>query len=387
MRRSRLVLLALLVVMTVVVVVGCRYRGYLAGLLPSAAAEGGDLGVPPGFRIAVYAADVPNARQMALGPNGTVFVGTRSEGKVYAVVDRDGDHRDGAVHVLARGLNIPNGVAFRDGALYVAEISRILRFDDIARTSTRPPGPVVVNDAFPPTTHHGWKFIAFGPDGLLYVPVGAPCNICAPPDPRYATIMRHERRRQRPEVVARGVRNTVGFDWQPGDGRAVVHRQRPRLARRRRAARRAEPRRRAGPALRLPVLPRRRHAAIPSSARPVAPARVHARRRGSSAPHVAALGMRFYTRRRCSRPTYRGGDLHRRARLVEPQHADRLPRDARDGRRATDATSLRALRAGLAAGRARLGPPVDVLVMPDGALLVSDDKAGAIYRISYDGAR
>src|SRR6188474_1628573 len=103
MRRSRLVLLALLVVMTVVVVVGCRYRGYLAGLLPGAAAEGGDLSVPPGFRIAVYAAEVPNARQMALGSNGIVFVGSRSEGKVYAVVDRDGDHRVGAVHVLARG--------------------------------------------------------------------------------------------------------------------------------------------------------------------------------------------------------------------------------------------------------------------------------------------
>jgi len=224
MRRSRLVLLALLVVMTVVVVVGCRYRGYLAGLLPGAAAEGGDLSVPPGFRIAVYATEVPNARQMALGSNGIVFVGSRSEGKVYAVVDRDGDHRVGAVHVLARGLNNPSGVAFRDGVLYVAAVSRILRFPDVARDLTRPPGPEVVSDAYPADAHHGWKFIAFGPDGRLYVPVGAPCNVCAPSGPLYATITRLDVKGGRPEIVAQGVRNSVGFDFQPGTGSATSSR-------------------------------------------------------------------------------------------------------------------------------------------------------------------
>src|SRR6266850_8488543 len=127
MRRRHLVALAVLVVLVPLIVVGCRYRGYLAGLLPSAAADVGDLSVPPGFRIDVYAADVPNARQMALGPPGVVFAGSMSEGKVYAVVDRDGDHRADQVHVLASGLDLPSGLAFRDGTLYVAEVSRILR--------------------------------------------------------------------------------------------------------------------------------------------------------------------------------------------------------------------------------------------------------------------
>ena len=126
-------LVVLLLVAAAAVVVGCRYRGYLAGLLPSAAAEVGDLTLPSGFRIGVYADAVPNARQMALGPSGIVFVGSRSEGKVYAVVDRDGDARADAVHVLAQGLNNPSGVAFRDGALYVAAVSRILRFPDVGQ--------------------------------------------------------------------------------------------------------------------------------------------------------------------------------------------------------------------------------------------------------------
>ncbi|RPH77265.1 MAG: sorbosone dehydrogenase family protein, partial [Candidatus Rokuibacteriota bacterium] len=122
MRRSRALLALLLVVVAAAVAVGCRYRGYLAGLLPSAAAEIGDLTVPAGFRIGVYAAEVPNARQMALGADGVVFVGSRSAGKVYAVVDIDGDQRADAVHVLAAGLNNPSGVDFRDGALYVAAV-------------------------------------------------------------------------------------------------------------------------------------------------------------------------------------------------------------------------------------------------------------------------
>src|SRR5207245_3872870 len=130
------------------VVVGCMYRGYLAGFLSGAAAEMSEITLPPGFRITVFAADVPNARQMALGPAGIVFVGSRSEGKVYAVVDRDGDHRADEGHVLASGLNMPSGVAFRDGALYVAAVNRVLRFPDVARDLARPPTPEVVSDAY-----------------------------------------------------------------------------------------------------------------------------------------------------------------------------------------------------------------------------------------------
>jgi glucose/arabinose dehydrogenase len=384
MRRSRLVLLALLVVMTVVVVVGCRYRGYLAGLLPGAAAEGGDLSVPPGFRIAVYAAEVPNARQMALGSNGIVFVGSRSEGKVYAVVDRDGDHRVGAVHVLARGLNNPSGVAFRDGVLYVAAVSRILRFPDVARDLTRPPGPEVVSDAYPADAHHGWKFIAFGPDGRLYVPVGAPCNVCAPPGPLYATITRLDVKVGRPEIVAQGVRNSVGFDFQPGtgelwftdNGRDWLGDEQPpdelnRLSR---------PGQQHfgfpychGDGLRDPE-----HNAGRACEQFTAPARL-------LGPHVAAIGMRFYTGAMFPEK-YRGG-------VFIAEHGS-WNRSTPIGYRVTfvkvegdRATSYEPFATGWLKGGVASGRPADVLVMPDGALLVSDDKAGRIYRISYEGAR
>src|SRR4051812_26245238 len=136
--------------------------------------------LPPGFAISVYASNVPNARSMVLSPHGILFVGTRTEGKVYAILDRNQDNTADQVITLARGLNMPNGVAFRDGALYVAEVNRVLRFDDIENHLDDPPQPVVVNDSFPQDRHHGWKFIRFGPDGMLYVPVGAPCNICEP---------------------------------------------------------------------------------------------------------------------------------------------------------------------------------------------------------------
>ena len=179
---------------------------------------------------------------MALGPSGIVFVGSRAEGKVYAVVDRDGDHRAEAVHVLASGLNNPSGVAFRDGSLYVAAVNRILRFRDVARDLTRPPGPEVASDAFPNDAHHGWKFIAFGPDGRLYVPVGAPCNICALPGPapRHDHAPGPRGRRQAGDRRPRRAQHRR-LRLPAGHGRAVVHRQRPRLARRRPAARRAQP--------------------------------------------------------------------------------------------------------------------------------------------------
>ena len=146
--------------------------------------------LPPGFEISLYASGIKDARSMTLSPNGTVFVGSRSAGNVYAVVDRNGDGKADEVITLARGLKSPNGVAFQDGALYVAEINRVLRFDDVERRLTSSSQPVVVNDKFPKDGHHGWKFIRFGPDGLLYVPVGAPCNICQRDPDRYAVIMR-----------------------------------------------------------------------------------------------------------------------------------------------------------------------------------------------------
>jgi glucose/arabinose dehydrogenase len=152
---------------------------------------------------------------MTLSPNGALFVGTREAGKVYAVLDHDKDQKADEVVTIAQGLNMPNGVAFRDGALYVAEVNRVLRYDRIESSLRNPPRPIVVTDRFPKDRHHGWKFIRFGPDGLLYVPVGAPCNVCERDDPRYASIMRMKPDGTGLEVFAHGVRNTVGFDWHP----------------------------------------------------------------------------------------------------------------------------------------------------------------------------
>ena len=146
--------------------------------------------VPAGFQVDVFAQNVSNAREMALGPEGTVFVGSRTAGRVHAVVDRDGDHKADRIVVIASGLNQPNGIAMRNGALYVATASQLLRFDDIEQHLDAPLAPVVVREGLPnPTAGHTWKFIAFGPDDLLYMSVGAPCNVCLSP-PMVSAIVR-----------------------------------------------------------------------------------------------------------------------------------------------------------------------------------------------------
>jgi len=381
MRRAHVALGLAVLALAALIAVGCLYRGYLAGVLPSAAAELDDITLPPGFRIAVYAADVPNARQMAVGPAGIVFVGSRSAGKVYAVVDRDADHRADEVHVLASGLDLPSGVAFRDGHLYVAAVSRILRFRDVARDLAHPPRPEVVTAAYPADTHHGWKFIAFGPDGRLYVPVGAPCNVCPPPGPLHATITRLDLASGRPEVVARGVRNSVGFDFQPetgelwftDNGRDWLSDDQPpdELNRLTQPGQHFGFPHCHGDGLRDPE-----HNAGRACDDFTAPARL-------LGPHVAALGMRFYTGRMFPEK-YRGG-------IFIAEHGSwnrstpigyRVSFVRVDAGRAVSYETFAAgwLRGGVAAGR-----PADVLVMPDGALLVADDKAGRIYRITYSG--
>ncbi len=171
--------------------------------------------LPPGFEIGIYASRIPNARSMALSPHGTLFVGSLRAGNVYAIVDRDHDQKADEVMTIARGLNMPNGVAFHDGALYVAEVDRILRYDDIEARLKDPPAPVVLSERFPRDRYHGWKFIRFGPDEWLYIPVGAPCNVCEREDQRYASITRMKPDGTQPQIFARGVRNTVGFDWHP----------------------------------------------------------------------------------------------------------------------------------------------------------------------------
>jgi glucose/arabinose dehydrogenase len=123
--------------------------------------------LPPGFNIATYATGVKNAREMALSPSGILYVGSQSAGNVYAVLDQNKDYKADEVVIIASGLNQPSGVAFHDGALYVGEINRITRYDNIDSRLKPAPKPVIVDDTLPTETHHGWKFIAFGPDGML----------------------------------------------------------------------------------------------------------------------------------------------------------------------------------------------------------------------------
>jgi glucose/arabinose dehydrogenase len=172
--------------------------------------------LPENFKIDVWAADVPNAREMAISEDGIVFVGNRQGKNVYAVVDEDGDGKAETRYTLAKNLAMPNGVAYKNGDLYVAEVNRILRFRDI-KNNLNNPSYEVVYEGYPTEAHHGWKFIAFGPDGKLYVPVGAPCNICESDNEIFASITKIDvdSPNPTPEIVAHGVRNSVGFDWDP----------------------------------------------------------------------------------------------------------------------------------------------------------------------------
>ncbi|HOG15843.1 MAG TPA: sorbosone dehydrogenase family protein [Syntrophales bacterium] len=369
---------------TIIAVLCSLFAGFAGdGLSPARAAEEERIILPPGFRISLYARNVPGARSMALGPGGTLFVGTRGEGVVYAVRDRNGDHEADEVMVFVKGLNMPNGVAFKDRSLYVAEVHRILRFDD---AETRPAGPsapaapVVVNDGFPRDRHHGWKFIRFGPDGMLYVPVGAPCNICESRDPRYASIMRMNPDGTGLEVFARGVRNTVGFDWHPetkelwftDNGRDWMGDNLPPDE--------------------LNCAPKKgMHFGYPYCHGNGIPDPEYGRGKNCSdftppamalGPHVAALGMRFY-RGNLFPPAYRNQVLiaeHGSWNRTTPL-GYRISLVRMEGARAVryEVFAEGWLQDGLVFGR-----PVDLLEMPDGSLLVSDDRAGVIYRIRYE---
>jgi glucose/arabinose dehydrogenase len=332
---------------------------------------------PPGFSIEVFADDVPNARSMTLGARGTLFVGTRDKGNVYAVV-HDGKRATG-VSTIARRLKSPNGVAFRDGALYVAEINRVLRYDGIEDRLDDPPDPVVLKDDYPTDGHHGWKFIAFGPDGKLYVPVGAPCNICAPGE-RHALISRIEPDGSRYEVVARGVRNTVGFDWNPADGklwftdngRDWLGDDQPPCE----LNRVAEP----GQHFGYPYC----HGgdiADPEFGGDAHPCADFVAPQVRFGAHTAPLGMRFYTGAMFPEE-YRGD-------IFVAQHGS-WNRSRKTGYQVVRvvvedgvAVKSEAFVHGWLRGEETSGRPVDVLVMPDGALLVSDDQSGAIYRVTY----
>jgi glucose/arabinose dehydrogenase len=362
------------------------YRGYLTAVLPypaSAKTSLDRLSVPPGFGIEIYSTDVPGARSLALSAKGTLFVGTRGEGKVYAVLDNDRDFKADRVVVLADGLNMPNGVAIHEGDLYVAEVSRILRFADIEGNLSDPPQPAVIATRYPSDQHHGWKFIGFGPDGKLYVPVGAPCNVCLSEEELYATITRLNPDGSGREIFARGVRNTVGFDWHPqtrelwftDNGRDWLGENRPPDELNRAP--------RAGlhfgfpfcHASDLPDPELNRHQPCGTFTPPVL----------ELGPHVAALGMRFYQGAQFPE-RYRGGIFIAEHgswnRKVPIGYRVMFVRVQDNEPQSYEVFAQGWLRDGVASGR-----PVDVLVLPDGSLLVSDDKGGRIYRIAYGSAR
>lgn len=335
--------------------------------------------LPPGFRIEVLSDNVPNARAMTLSSKGTLFVGSQSEGKVYALAAPLA--ANSKARIIASGLTIPVGVAFRDGALYVSAVSRILRLDNIEANLASPPKPAVVYDKFPTETHHGWKFIAFGPDGYLYVPVGAPCNICAPDENRYANIMKMKPDGSDLQVVAKGVRNTVGFDWHPAthelwftdNGRDWLGDDQPddELNRLTRSGQHfGYPYCHAGD-IADPEFGKQR----PCSAFVPPVAKLGA--------HVAALGMRFYTGTQFP-AEYRQNNIF----IAEHGSWNRSERSGYRVVRVVLDDNGRAVRQevfaeGWLQDGKPWGRPVDVEVAPDGSLLVSDDMVGAIYRIRY----
>ncbi|MDB5200883.1 MAG: sorbosone dehydrogenase family protein [Ferruginibacter sp.] len=338
--------------------------------------------LPPGFTISVYA-EVPNARSITLSPSGNLYVGNRSEDKVYAVVDENKDGKADKVYTIASGLNTPNGVAFKDGNLYIATISSILRLDNIEANLANPPKPVVVYDKYPKDTHHGWKFIAFGPDGKLYVPVGAPCNICEKENPIYASITRLNADGTGMEIIARGIRNSVGFAWHPAtkklwfteNGRDNFGDDVP------------------GDELNM-ANKDSLHFGFPYCHQGNIIDPEFGKGKNCSDytppvqvldPHVAALGMRFYTGKMF--------DSSYSNQVFIAEHGS-WNRTKPIGYRVTmvklDAAGKSLGYTTFAEGWLQpngkvLGRPVDVEVMPDGALLVSDDFAGAVYRIVYRG--
>ena len=330
--------------------------------------------LPTGFSIEVFAEEVPGARSMAASPNGVLFVGTRGD-RIYVIQDMDQDMVADRVQVLWQGLNTPNGVAFRDGSLYVAEINRILRFEDVLAHLNQPIAPMVINDTLPTDRHHGWKFIRFGPDGLLYIPVGAPCNVCLREDKRYSSILCMKPDGTDLTIFARGVRNTVGFDWHPitrelwftDNGRDHMGDDMPPDE----LNRVPEPDLHFG----FPFChggdiadPQFRQGRNCVEFQPPAV---------KLGPHVAALGMRFYAGKMF------GSDYQNAIFIAEHGSWNRT---TPIGYRITivdpGTLTYRVFAQGWLQEDGRAwGRPVDVLVWSDGSLLVSDDRAGAIYRI------
>jgi glucose/arabinose dehydrogenase len=339
------------------------------------------LKLPSGFKAEVWASGILDARGLRQGDKGTVFVSSLFvAGKIYAVQDKGGKRE---VKTIAEKLFLPNGIEFHKGSLYVATPKDITRYDNIEANLDTPPKPVMVYDKLPGEVPHGWKFIKIGPDDKLYVPTGAPCNICDIKD-GYAQIARMNLDGTGVEIVARGVRNTVGFDFDPknGDlwftnnGRDWLSEDMP------------------NDTLNRVSKPGSEHFGFPfchqgnfadpdygwgkSCSDYAQPAHL-------MGAHAGVLGMRFYTGKQFP-SKYQGAMFiarHGPWNRTKKYAADIVVAwpDGKGGIAKTEPFMT-----GLVENNEYLGRPVDVLVMKDGSLLVSDDHNGAIYRISYTGS-
>ncbi len=338
------------------------------------------LKAPPGFKVEVYQPGILDARAIRRGDKGTIFVSSLFvAGKIYAITEKNGKRE---VKTILSGLELPSGIEFRDGSLYVATPKQITRYDKIEDNLDSPPAPVVVYDKLPGDIPHGWKFLRFGPDGKLYVPVGAPCNICEPDPEKYAQIFRINPDGSGLEIVARGVRNSVGFDFHPRTKELwFTDNQRDWLSE-------------DMPLDELNVLknPGKDHFGFPychsgilrdaefgwgkSCDDYVKPA-------ATLGPHAAPLGMQFYNGRMFP-AKYRGAIL-----IARHGPWNRTKKFADVSVAYLDAQSrvvhTEPFITGWVKDNEYLGRPVDLLTLPDGSVLVSDDHNGALYRVSYGG--
>jgi len=356
---------------------GAKMAPVAAPPIPTPADKLPKLKAPSGFKVEVYQSGVLDARGLRRGDKGTIFVSSLFvAGKIYAITEKDGKRE---VKTVLSDLELPSGIEFRKGALYVATPKKIMRYDNIEDNLDKPPAPTVIYDKLPGDVPHGWKFLRFGPDDKLYVPIGAPCNICDAGD-KYTQIFRINADGSNMEVVARGVRNTVGFDFHPKTKELwFTDNQRDWLAE-------------DFPLDELNRLknPGKDHFGYPychsgtmtdpefgwgkSCADYVKPAAL-------LGPHSAPLGMRFYTGKMFPEQ-YRGA-------IFIARHGpwNRTTKDADVAVAYLDAnsrvTKVEPFLTGWAKDNEYLGRPVDLLTLPDGSLLVSDDHAGAVYRVSY----